>query len=102
MWKGMGQRVFSMINPFQFWGEHLFLGLPRIVSRGISFPLDEVLKFAPFSKEPMSHDGLDFKFFFSVDHFGRRAVEVGPVFFCFAIGGEERGMKDVMDGPGRG
>jgi hypothetical protein len=47
------------------------------------------LKLAPFSKEPVSHDGLDFKFFFSVDHFGRWAVEVGPVFFCFVIRCEE-------------
>jgi hypothetical protein len=89
MWKGLGQRVFSMINPLQFRGEHLFLGFPRIVSRGIPFPLDEVLKFAPFPKEPVPHDGLDFEFFFSVDHFGRWAAEVGPVFFCFVIGGEE-------------
>jgi hypothetical protein len=50
----------------------------------------------------VSHDGLDFKFFFSIDHFGRWAVEVGPVFFCFVIGGEERGVKDVMNGPGWG
>jgi hypothetical protein len=89
MRKGLGQRVFSMINPLQFRGEHLFLGLPRIVSCGIPFPLDEVLKFAPFPKESVSHDGFYFKFFFSVDHFGGRAAKVGPVLFCFVIGGEE-------------
>jgi hypothetical protein len=89
MRKRLGQRVFSMISLFQFWGEHLFLGLPRIVSHGISLPLDEVLKFAPFPKEPMSHDGLHLELLFSVNHFGWWAAEVGPVFLCFVIRCEE-------------
>jgi hypothetical protein len=49
----------------------------------------------------MSHDSFYFELLFSVDYFGRWAAEVGPVFFCFMIGGEKGGMKDVMDGPGR-
>jgi hypothetical protein len=99
MWKGMGERVSPMIGLFQFQGEHLFLRLPRIVSRGISLPLDEVLEFAPFSKEAMSHDSLHFELLFSVDHFGRWAAIIGAVLFCFVIGGEKGGMEDVMDGP---
>jgi hypothetical protein len=91
-----------MINPFQFWGEHLFLGFPRIVSHGVSFPINKVLKFAPFSKEPVSHDGFYFKLLFSIDHFRWWPVIVRPMLFCFVIGGEERGMKDVINGPGWG
>jgi hypothetical protein len=102
MWKRLGQGVFSVIGFFQFRGEHLFLGLPHIVSRGIALPLDKVLEFAPPPKESMSHDGFHFKLLFSVDHFGWWSVIVRPVFFCFTIGGEKRGMEDVMDGPGRG
>jgi hypothetical protein len=102
MWKGVGQRVFPMIGFFQFRGEHLFLGLPRIVSRGIPLPLDKVLELAPFSKELMSHDNLHFELLFSVNHFGWWAVIIGAMFFCFVIGGEKGGMEDVMDGPGWG
>jgi hypothetical protein len=48
----------------------------------------------------MSHDSFYFELLFSVDYFGWWAAEVGPMFFCFMIGGEKGGVKDVMDGPG--
>jgi hypothetical protein len=77
------------------------LGFPHIVSCGITLPLDEVLEFMSLPKESMSHDSFYFKLLFSVDYFGWWAAEVGPVLFCFVIGGEKGGVKDVMDGSGR-
>ena len=75
-----------MISSFEFWGEDLLICFPRIVSRGIPFPLDEILQFAPSAKEAVSHDGLDLEFLFPLFHDGWRAVVVCSVFYCFAIG----------------
>ena len=57
--------------------------LPRIVRCGVAFPSYQVLQFAPFAKEPMSHDGLDFVFFLSVDHSRWWLVVVDPVLRSF-------------------
>jgi hypothetical protein len=48
----------------------------------------------------MTGDGLDFVLELSFFHFGRRALVVGAVFIGLRVGGEERGVEDVMDGPG--
>ena len=98
---GLVFRMFAVVGLAQFWGKHLFFWFPRIVSSRVTLPPYQVLKLTPLSKEAMSHDGLDLVFLFSVNHFGRWAVIVDPVFFCFMIGGQQRGVKDIMDGPGQ-
>jgi hypothetical protein len=85
MWIGLRLRVLSMISLYDFWGEHLFLGLPRIICCGVSPPPYQVLQLASFPEESMSHDVGDLIFFRSVDHFGRRWVEVVPVLYCLTI-----------------
>jgi hypothetical protein len=50
----------------------------------------------------MSHDGLDFIFCLTFDHLWRRRVMIGSMLRSFAIGSQQGGMKDIMDGPGRG
>ena len=55
----------------------------------------------PFPKEPMPHHGLYFKLFFSIHHFGWRVIIVRSMLDCFVIGGQQGGMKYVMNGPGR-
>jgi hypothetical protein len=77
--------VLPMISLYDFWGEHLFLGLPRIICCGISPPPYQVLQLAPFSEESMPHDVGDFIFFRSIDHFGRRWIEVVPVLHRLTI-----------------
>jgi hypothetical protein len=87
MWIGLRLWVFPMISLYDFWGEHLFLGLPRIICYGISPPPYQVLQLVSFPEESMSHDIGDFIFFRSVDHFGRWWVEVVPVLYHLAIRG---------------
>jgi hypothetical protein len=48
----------------------------------------------------MTDDGLDFVLELSFFHFGRRAFVVGAVFIGLRVRGEERGVEDVMNGPG--
>jgi hypothetical protein len=87
MWERLIHGVFPVISPYKFWGEHLFFRFPGVISRGVSFPPYQVLQLAPTPKESMSHDFLDFEFFFSVNHFGRRATVVFPMLHSLAIGG---------------
>jgi hypothetical protein len=94
--------VLLMVSLYDFWGKHLFLRLPCIICCGVSPPPYQVLQFAPFSEESMPHDIGNFIFLRSVDHFGRRWVEVVPVLFCFVIRGQQGHMEYVMDSPGPG
>ena len=90
-----------MISFYKFRGEYLFLGFPRIVSRGVAFPFDEVLQLASPSIKPVPHDSLYFELRFSVDHFGRWTIVVWSMLGRLAIRCEKRGMEDVVNGPGR-
>ena len=102
IWELLVLQVFMVIGLVQFWGEHLFFQFPRIVSSGVTSPPYQVLKLVPSSKEAMPHDGLNLILLFAVHHFGWWVVIVDPMLFHFVIGGQQRGVKDVMDGPGRG
>jgi hypothetical protein len=46
------------------------------------------------------NDGLDFVLLGVFDKVGGWPHVVGPVFYCFAIRGQEGCVEDVMDGPG--
>jgi hypothetical protein len=54
------------------------------------------------SKVTVINDVLDFVFFGVFDKVRRWPHVVGPVFYGFAIRGQEGRMEYVMDGPGRG
>jgi hypothetical protein len=94
--------MLPVVSPYKFRGKHLFFWFPSVIGHGVSFPPYQVLQFAPAPKESMPHDFLDFELLFSVNHFGRRVAIVLPMLRSLAIGGQQRGVKDVMNGPGWG
>jgi hypothetical protein len=102
MWERLIPGVPLMISAYQFGGEHLRHRFPGVISCRVPSPTDQVLQLAPLSEEPMPHDHLDLVFFISVHHFRGWPMEIGPVLTCFAIRGQQRGVEDVMDGPGQG
>ena len=85
----MGERlalwVLPMVGLEELRSKHLIRSFPRIICCGVALPSYQVLQLAPFTKETMSHDGLDFVFLFSVDHFRWWLMEVGPVFRSFLV-----------------
>ena len=54
------------------------------------------------SKVSVINDGFDFVFFGIFDKVRRWPRVVDPVFYGFAIRGQEGCVEDVMDGPGHG
>ena len=90
-----------MIFLDQLRSKYVSLMFPGIVSCGISFPLDKVLKVSPLPEISMIDDGLDFVFLFSINDVWGRTREVVPVLVGLFERRQESGMKDVMDGPGR-
>ena len=64
-------------------GEHILMMFPGIVSCGIPFPFDEILKVSPSSEITMINDGLDFVFFFSINDVWGRTREVVPILTGF-------------------
>ena len=83
-------------------GKHLLHRLPRIVSCGITLPLDEVLKFLLLSEILMPQNVFYLKFFFFIDQFWGWSKVIGSLLLRHPIGCQQRGVEDVMDGPGRG
>ena len=75
---------------------------PCVVCIGVALPLDKVLELFLASEVTVINDGLDFIFFGVFDKVRRWPRVVGPMFYGFAIRGQEGCMEDVMDGPGRG
>ena len=75
---------------------------PCVICIGIAFPLDKILKLSFTSEVTVINDGLDLVFFGVFDKVRRWPRVVGPVFYSFAIRGQEGRMEDVMDGPGGG
>jgi hypothetical protein len=86
----------------QLWSEHLTFWFPGVIGCGIALPSDQVLQFMPLAKEAMPHDGLNFIFCLAFDHLRGWRIVIGSMFRSFMIRGQQGGMKDVMDGPGRG
>ena len=77
--------MLPMVGLEELWSEHLSRSFPCVICCGVALPSYQVLQLAPFAKEPVSHDGLDFVFFLSVDHFGRGLMEVGPMLRSFFV-----------------
>ena len=83
-------------------GEYISLVLPGVVSRGISLPLDEILKVSPVPKIAMVDNGLDFVFLLSINDVWGRTREIVSILASFPERRQKPGVEDVMDGPGRG
>ena len=96
------ERMALVILLNQLRGEHISLVFPGVVSRGIPLPLDEVLKVSPLPEITMINDGLDFVLFLSINDVWGRTWKVVSILTSFPERRQESGMKDVMDGPGRG
>ena len=75
---------------------------PRVVRIGVAFPLDKILELSFASEVTVINDSLDLIFFGVFDKVRRWPRVVGPMFYSFAIGGQEGCVEDVMDGPGCG
>ena len=90
-----------MILLNQLWSEYISLVFPGIVSRGIPFPLDEILKVSSFPEIAMVDDGLDLVLLFSINDVRGRTREVISILISFPERRQETGVEDVMNGPGR-
>ena len=86
----------------QLRSEYISLVFPGVVSRGIPFPLDEILQISSSPEVAMIDDGLDLEFFFSINDVWGRPREVVPILVSFSKRRQETGMEDVMNGPGWG
>ena len=75
---------------------------PGVVGRGISLPLDEVLKVSPLPEIAMIDDGLDLVLLFPINDVWGRTWKIVSVLTSFPERRQKSGMKDVMDGPGWG
>ena len=80
MGEGLVLRVFPMVCLEELQSKHLIRSFLTISACcGIALPPYQVLQFTPFTKEPMSHDGLDLVIpLFSIDHLGRGLMEIDP------------------------
>ena len=86
----------------QGWSEHIPLVFPGVVSCGISLPFDKILKVSSLPEIAMIDDGLDFVFLLSINDVWGRTREIVSVLTSFSKWGQKPGVKDVMNGPGRG
>ena len=86
----------------QLRGEHILLVFPGTVSRGISFPLDKILKVSSLAEIAMIDDGLDLILFFSINDVWGGTREVVSILVSLFERRQESGVEDVMNGPGRG
>ena len=73
---------------------------PRVVCIGIALPLDKILELSFTSEVTVINDGLDFVLFGVFDKVRRWPRVVIPVFYGFAIRGQEGCVEHVMNGPG--
>ena len=81
---------------------HMVSCFPRVVCIGIALPLDKILELSFTSEVTVINDGLDFVFFDVFDKVRRWPRVVGPMFYGFAIRGQEGCVEHVMNGPGCG
>ena len=96
--KGMTLMVFLD----QSWSEYVSSVFPGVVSRGIPFPLDEILKILFLSVMAVINDGLDFILLFPINDVWGWTRKVVPILTSFLKRRQEAGVEDVMNGPGWG
>ena len=78
----------------------MFSCLPCVVCIGVAFPLDKILELLFSSEKTVINDSFNFIFFGVFNKVRRWPRVVSPVFYSFAIRGQEGCVEDVMDGPG--
>ena len=96
--EGMTLVIFSD----QLRSKYILLIFPGTVSRGISLPLDKILKVSSLTQMAMINDGFNFILFFPINDVRGRARKVVSVLVGLFERRQEPGVEDVMDGPGRG
>ena len=89
-----------MILSYESWSVYLSCWFPRVIRIWVAFPMDEILEGSFSSVEPVINDVFYFVFRFSSDKVRWRPRVVGAMGLVFMIRGQERGVEDVMDGPG--
>jgi len=88
-----------VIGRDQVWSEDIINAFPRVVSHGITLPLDEVLQGLPPSNTSVVEYCFDLEVFLTFDQVRWRLVKVGAMCFSFSIGVKKQGMEDVVDIP---
>ena len=76
--------------------------LPHVIRIGVAFPFDKILELSFTSEVTVINDSLDLIFFGVFDKVRGWPRVVGPMFYSFAIKGQEGCVEDVMYGPGGG
>ena len=94
------ERILPMILSHESWSVYLSCWLPRVISIWVAFPMDEILEDTFSSVESVINDIFYFVFRFSSDKVRWWPRVVGAMGLVFMIRGQERGVEDVMDGPG--
>jgi hypothetical protein len=77
-------------------------GLPSVITLGVPFPFDQVLKLLPSAVTAVVSNGLDFVLFLIIDKVRWGSREVLSVLFRLLIGHEEGGVEGGVYGPLRG
>jgi hypothetical protein len=75
-----------MVGLEEVGGMNLRSWFPSVVTFGVSFPLDEILKGSGPPMTSVANDALDFVLLFSINQIRRWAREVWSVSRCFLIG----------------
>ena len=78
-----------MISGNQVWSKDIINAFPRVVSRGITLPLDKVLKGLSPSYTSVAEYRFNLEVFLSFDKVRWGSVEVGTVCFCLSIRAKE-------------
>ena len=84
---------------YQFFRMNVFPWLPGVVTRGISLPLDKVIRLAPSSHLFHVNDLLHFVFLFSVHQVRWWSGEVWSMQFRFLVWSDQICVKHVMNLP---
>lgn len=93
------QQVSLVVLLYKVIHENIFPVLPGIVTNGVSFPFDEILKLMLSSKKVVPFDGFDYKFLLSINHFWRQGQVIVSELFHLPIWQKETGVKHGMNGP---
>ena len=91
-----------MVPSHESWGVYLSCWLPRVISIRVALPVNKILEGACSPVESVINDTFYFVFCFSRDKVRWWSRVVGAMGLVFMIRGQERGMEDVMNGPGYG
>jgi hypothetical protein len=80
------QRVLAMIGLDKLWGVNLIRGFPCVVTIGVSFPFDQILKSPGSSMTSVAEDALHHIFCLAFDKVRWRTGEVWTIGNCLMIG----------------